>query len=77
MKLWWPKRWFNRLLVVVGLFGLCGHASLTLYLAWHELHYPMHWTFTVLAPLCCLAWGLIPKLQLQTESPTKIHTFKC
>ncbi len=62
-----PKRWFNRLLVVVGMIGLLAHAALSSYLAWYDYAYPLHWTFTILAPICCLLWGLVPSLQLQDE----------
>jgi hypothetical protein len=72
-----PKRWFNRLLVVVGLFGLFGHAAISSYLAWHDYVYPLHWTFTILAPICCLLWGLVPRLQLQPEPKNGSTEFKC
>jgi len=72
-----PKRWFNRLLAVVGLLGLVGHAVISSYLAWYDLSYPLHWTFTILAPICCLLWGLVPRLQLQTEHPPQPNQFRC
>jgi hypothetical protein len=72
-----PKRWFNRLITAVGLLGLVGHAGFSTYLAWHDLTYPLHWTFTILAPICCLLWGMVPQLQLQTEPPSKSSDFHC
>lgn len=66
-----PKRWFNRLLVIVGMLGLISHALISCYFAFHGQQYSMPLVFTLLAPLGCLAWGLIPSLQLQKEQNTE------
>ena len=75
-KVVFPKRWFNRLLVIVGLLGLVSHALLSAYFAYHGQHYPMPMVFTLLAPFGCLAWGLLPSLQLQKEQQAE-QFFDC
>ncbi len=62
-----PKRWFNATLFYLGWLGLCWHFVLMLFCWWQQIHYPVSWWFTVLAPALSICWGGMPLLQLQRE----------
>lgn len=61
-----PTRMFNRALVYIGIFGLVFQLTAMLYVWWHQLSVQGFW-LVLLAPLLCIASGLIPALQLQQE----------
>lgn len=62
-----PKRWFNRALVYIGLFGIVFQLTAALYALWHGVHLQSFWFITLLAPLLCVVSGMLPALQLQRE----------
>lgn len=61
-----PTRWFNRFLCYAGLFGLLFQGMAALHAWFHGIELQSFW-FLLVAPLLCLASGLIPALQLQKE----------
>lgn len=61
-----PTRLLNRSLVYIGLFGVVFQLTAMLYAWWHQLSLQSFW-LVLLAPLLCIASGLIPALQLQQE----------
>ncbi len=62
-----PKRWFNRVLVYIGVFGIVFQLTAALYALWHGVHLQPLWFITLLAPLLCVISGMLPALQLQRE----------
>ncbi|SNY55578.1 hypothetical protein SAMN06297280_2908 [Arsukibacterium tuosuense] len=62
-----PKRLINRALVYVGLFGIVFQLTAALYALWHGVQLQSFWFFMLLAPLLCVASGLLPALQPQRE----------
>ncbi|WP_019674781.1 hypothetical protein [Arsukibacterium perlucidum] len=62
-----PKRFINRMLVYVGLFGIVFQLTAALYALWHGVQLQSFWFVTLLAPLLCVASGMLPALQLQRE----------
>ncbi|MBV2128054.1 hypothetical protein [Arsukibacterium indicum] len=62
-----PKRLLNRVLVYVGLFGIVFQLTAALYALWHGMPLQSFWLFMLLAPLLCVASGILPALQLQRE----------
>ncbi|CAM5192289.1 hypothetical protein [Alishewanella longhuensis] len=63
-----PKRWLNRLLCYCGIFGLLFQFTAAIHAYWHDIPLYNFW-FLLLAPILCLASGLIPALQPQKEQP--------
>lgn len=61
-----PKRWLNRALCYVGLFGLVFQITAVVHAFWYQLPFSHFW-FLLIAPLLCIASGLIPALQPQKE----------
>lgn len=62
-----PKRFINRALVYVGVFGIVFQLTAALYALWHGVQLQRFWFVTLMAPVLCIASGLIPALQLQRE----------
>ncbi|MDX1538114.1 hypothetical protein [Arsukibacterium sp.] len=62
-----PKRLLNRVLVYIGLFGIVFQLTAALYALWHGVPLQSFWFFMLLAPLLCVASGMLPALQLQRE----------
>ncbi|KKO44169.1 hypothetical protein WG68_17075 [Arsukibacterium ikkense] len=62
-----PKRWFNRVLVYVGVFGIVFQLTAALYALWQGVYLQQFWFITLLAPLLCVFSGMVPALQLQRE----------
>jgi len=63
-----PKRWFNRILCYIGIFGLVFQSTAAVHAWWHQIPLQGFWLLLI-APLLCLASGLVPALQLQKEKP--------
>lgn len=55
------------MLVYVGLFGIVFQLTAALYALWHGVQLQSFWFVTLLAPLLCVASGMLPSLQLQRE----------
>lgn len=68
MKIALPKRWINRTLVILGLFGVMFQLTAAVYAWWHGITLQAGWLLTLAAPLLCVASGAIPTLQLQKEA---------
>lgn len=62
-----PRRFINRALVYVGVFGIVFQLTAALYALWHGVQLQRFWFYLLLAPLLCVASGLLPALQLQRE----------
>lgn len=62
-----PKRLVNRALVYIGVFGIVFQLTAALYTLWHGVQLQPLWFVTLLAPLLCVASGILPALQLQRE----------
>ncbi|MAD77196.1 MAG: hypothetical protein CML20_20840 [Rheinheimera sp.] len=62
-----PKRFLNRALVYIGVFGIVFQLTAALYALWHGVQLQPLWFVTLLAPLLCIASGMLPALQLQRE----------
>lgn len=67
MTVRFPKRWLNRALCYIGIFGLVFQLTAALHAWWHQIPLQHFWML-LLAPLLCLASGLVPALQPQKES---------
>ena len=68
MKIALPKRWINRTLVLLGLFGVVFQLTAAIYALLHGITLQAGWLLTLAAPLLCVASGAIPALQLQKEA---------
>ncbi|WP_445426378.1 hypothetical protein [Alishewanella sp. HL-SH06] len=66
MKLRFPKRWLNRTFCYVGIFGLVFQGTAAIHAWWNQIPIDYFWPL-LLAPVLCLASGLMPLLQLQKE----------
>ena len=62
-----PKRALNRGLVYAGVFGVVFQLTAAFYAWWHGISLQLGWVVTVIAPLLCIASGVIPAMQLQKE----------
>ena len=62
-----PKRFLNRALVYIGVFGIVFQLTAALYALWHGVQLQPLWFVTLLAPLLCVLSGMLPALQLQRE----------
>ncbi|MDX3772786.1 hypothetical protein QE250_01515 [Chromatiaceae bacterium AAb-1] len=62
-----PKRFLNKLLFLTGGVGLLFQTLACIYALLHGISLDWHWWFSWLAPLICLLWGIVPRLQLQKE----------
>lgn len=62
-----PTRWINKTLFIAGGVGVLFQVLATIYALIHQIDLQWHWWFNGLAPILCLLWGLVPKLQLQKE----------
>lgn len=67
MKLLLPKRGLNRALMYAGLFGVVFQLTAAGYAWWHGVGLQASWFLTLIAPLLCVASGVVPALQLQKE----------
>lgn len=70
-KLQAPKRWLNASLFYLGCFGVVFHITALIYGLWMGLGLITEFWWTWPAPVVCILWGILPQLQLQTESSTK------
>ena len=62
-----PKRWFNKGLVYAGLFGVVFQLCALVFAWWHGFDLHSGWWLMLLAPVLCIASGMLPSLQLQQE----------
>ncbi|MCC5826634.1 hypothetical protein [Alkalimonas sp.] len=62
-----PTRWLNRSLFLIGTAGIALQWLAVGYAWWQGFSVSFHWWFHWLAPLLCVLWGTIPRLQLQPE----------
>lgn len=67
MKWSLPKRALNKTLVYLGLFGMVFQLTAAVYAWWYGITLQSGWILTLVAPMLCIASGIVPRLQLQKE----------